>query len=254
MKKTINILLFSFVCLTLFGQQRDSDDRDDEHYHEHHDFDFEIHINKNSSLRFGLLDLGVSTYISSDNGFSLPVELNYLEQRLAKSTNVNIGLVRHRIDFRKRHVSFDYGLSINSMKYYFENEFIAVGDADSFEESLIFIPEQVNKNRLMTNYLTLPMGFSYRSEPHDFSRSFHLSLGAYVGFLMNSNFKYKVEGQGKVKIKDDFGLTKFVSGLQARIGFGPFSLYCQYALNNMFQKNEGPELRQFNVGLSVIPF
>jgi hypothetical protein len=37
-----------------------------------------------------------------------------------------------------------------------------------------------------------------------------------------------------------------------RIGYGNLDLYASYALTSMFQKNEGPQLYPFSVGITII--
>ncbi len=210
----------------------------------------------NIDLRFGMVDLGVSTFADPDNGFDLPRSLDFMEQRLIKSTHVNVSLVRHRIGIgKKEKLGLEYGITFSAHKYYFEQSFRMEADKDNFFDAVIPTEENFRKNRLMANYITVPLGFNYRSNPDDLGNSFNIGIGGYAGFLMSSNHKIKGgDISGKVKIKDDFNLSKFMYGIEGRIGFGPVNLYAQYHLNEMFKDDRGPVLNQVNIGISILPY
>ncbi len=215
----------------------------------------EVDIKISSKLRFGMIDLGVATYRTPETGFNLPSELDFMEQRLIKSTNININLVRHRLPFAKEKLGFEYGITIMSNKYFFENNFRVLDNQESFLDAVQITDENFRKNRLTANYLVIPVNFVLRTKPNDLGSSLNIGLGGYGGFLMSSNHKIKGgDLDGKVKTKDNFGLTQFVAGLEARLGFGPVNLYAQYALTDMFRPERGPELRQFNFGLTILPY
>jgi len=215
----------------------------------------EVDIKISSNLRFGMIDLGVSTYRHNETGFNLPSELDFMDQRLIKSTNININLIRHRLPFAKDKLGFEYGITIMSNKYFFENNFRVLDNQESFLDAVQLTDENFRKNRLTADYLVIPVNFVFRSNPGDLGNSLNIGLGGYGGFLMSSNHKIKGgDLDGKVKTKDDFGLTKFVAGLEARLGFGPVNLYAQYALTDMFRPDRGPDLRQFNFGVTILPY
>ena len=209
----------------------------------------------NADLRFGMLDIGVSTYLYKGTDFTLPSELQFMEQRLIKSTNVNIALVRHRLPFAKKKMGFEYGLTISSNKYFFEDDFRMIEDEDTFFDAVVFTEEKFKKNRLMANYLTLPINLNFRSNPEDLSNSLNIGVGAFGGFLMGSNHKIKGgDISGKIKTKDNFNLNKLIAGVEGRIGYGPVNLYIQYAVTPMFQEDRGPDLHQLNFGISILPY
>lgn len=224
--------------------------------------DFDINIDfdsdddddyKKTEWRTLMTDIGVSSYLF-DGDFDVPAEYDYLEQRLIKSTNVNIALFRHRLSVAKGAVGFEYGVTFSSNKYYFESDFRLVEDAATFFDALEFSDENYKKNRLMANYITVPLTLSFHTNPNKLSKSFNFAAGGFGGFLLSSNHKIKGGDVQKIKIKDDFSLKKFVAGVEARIGYGTVNFYAQYFLNEMFQENEGPVMNQFNVGITILPY
>ena len=201
-----------------------------------------------SDLRLGLLDLGFSSYLSG-NSFNLPTELDQFELLYAGSINLNFHVIRHRIPIIKSHASIEYGLSFAFMNYKFANDFKIIPNQISFQvedDGTVY-----DKNKLKTTFLEVPVLFTLTPGRR---KGVYLSGGWYGGILINSKQKLKTESGEKTKTKDDFNLNKFRYGLVGRVGVGPIAFYAQYSLNNLFKDGQGPELRPFNIGVTLLNF
>ena len=78
-------------------------------------------------------------------------------------------------------------------------------------------------------------------------------IGGYGGFNIGSmqKLKYKVDGDRvKTKEKRDFNTTDFVYGLSAYAGYGGFSLYAKYGLNDTFTDSTLQQ-NDFSIGLRI---
>ena len=80
---------------------------------------------------------------------------------------------------------------------------------------------------------------------------FRISGGGYISLLMSAGQKQKSDEFGVQKERDDFNLNKFRYGVIGKISVGHVGFYAKYALNNMFQEGEGPELHPFTVGVTL---
>ena len=97
---------------------------------------------------------------------------------------------------------------------------------------------EYHRSKFAANYLDIPLEFRYYSRKNQYSRGFRAAIGGKVGVLYSSFTKYKYEDtlgdKHMVKNRADYGLNKFRYGVQARVGFGGFSLFGYYELSDKF--------------------
>jgi hypothetical protein len=102
----------------------------------------------------------------------------------------------------------------------------------------------VKKSMLVANYFDLmPLEFRFDSNPKDVSRSFNVSIGARIGFLIESHtkLKYSINGANvTMKNKENNGLNTFRYGVYTRVGIGNFNFFGFYNISPYFQTNKGP--------------
>ncbi|MDH3651929.1 MAG: PorT family protein [Saprospiraceae bacterium] len=208
---------------------------------------------KSFRTRWGIIDFGISGMIS-DQTYRLENGIDPFEQRLIKSTNLNIHILQSRLSLARGHLNLAYGLTLETHKYFFDNPVVMIADLP--EVTFEFV-EGVNfkKNRLNYTYLTVPLMLNIKSNPKYPYRSLHLSAGVYGGFLLGANFKTKTKGE-KDKVKDNFGLNDWRYGLRAEVGYGPLIFYGSVALNELFEedKNNGYKITPYSVGIILWPF
>jgi len=202
----------------------------------------------NSDLRLGLLDIGFSTYLHN-NSLNLPTSLDQFELLYGGSLNLNFHLIRHRIPVVKSHVSIEYGLSFAFKNYKFANDFRILPDELTFQ--MEDDGTMYDKNKLKTTFLEVPVLLTLTPGR---KKGVYLSGGVYGGVLIGSKQKLKTESGDKTRVRDDFNLNKFRYGLIGRIGVGPIAFYAQYSLNDLFKDAQGPVLRPFNIGVSLLNF
>ncbi len=209
---------------------------------------------KRIKTRYGLVDYGINSW-STPTTYRLENGIDPFELRQFKSTNLNIHLIQQRIGLVDRNVNFIYGLTFESHRYFFDNPVVLLEDTPNV--SFAFNSDvRYKKNRLTSNYFSVPFMLNFKSNPKHTYRSFHLSIGGYAGLLLNANFKTKIKGGNKDKIKDNFGLNTVHAGIRAEIGYGPCIFYSTYSLTEFFDpdKNAGYELTPFAIGLMLLPF
>lgn len=200
------------------------------------------------NFRVGLFDIGFSTYLYKGS-LNLPADLDDFDQIYGGSLNLNFHPIRHRVPIIKDRVGLEYGLTIAWKQYKFSNDFRILEDTIPF--TIEDDGTTYKKNKLKTTFLEVPLMLTIAPGKRS---NFYLSGGVYGGVLLNAKQKLKDDNGNKFKIKDDFNLNKFRYGVVGRIGFGPFAIYAQAALNTLFKENQGPELYPFNVGITILDF
>ena len=225
--------------------------------------DFELNINlgfngDNSSniLRVGMVDLGISTYLDSQDNLDLSNELDYMDQRLGRSINIGIYLINIKMGFRKsekpQNFGFSTGIKWNIVHYSLEKDYAVKRNAERFQDGINYEVPELKHNRLKANYLQVPLLLEYNSNPKKPAKSLNIAAGLAFQLLLNSNYKYKTTEGEKTKTKGDFNLSKFGTLAEVRFGYGPLNFYVQYG-GRLFQDLAGPELRPINIGVNIIP-
>ncbi len=205
--------------------------------------------------RILLLDRGFSSYLH-EGKMNLPNSYSNFEQRFLGSSHWALHLIQQRIALDKnRKFNFKYGLTFDFNKYRFQNENFHLLEE---QNQVTFIPStvEIDKSSLSTTHLQIPMLLEFRTKPTKGLKVFKFGVGGYAGILIASKTKQKSEALGRVKVRDDFNLNRVRYGLTARTGMGPLNFYVNYALNDLFDKEEngGFELRPITFGISILPF
>jgi len=200
-------------------------------------------------FRVGLIDIGFSTYFHNGS-LNLPTELDDFDQNYGGSLNLNLHAFRQRLPIIKDNLGFEYGLTIAWKQYRFANDFRILEDTIPF--TIEDDGTSYKKNKLKTTFLEIPLMLTL--SPTNGRNPFYLSAGVYGGVLLGAKQKLKDDNGNKTKIKDDFNLNKFRYGVVGRIGFGPFAVYAQMSMTELFKAGQGPELTPFNVGISILDF
>lgn len=245
-------IILNLLCFSLIAQKGDRDfedrwekkkNRNSSHWHGDWDWN-----NNWGDVRLGLLDIGFSTYLH-DGNLNLPRELDDFDLLYGGSININWHVIRHRVRLIKSDLRFEYGLTLSWMQYKFSNDFRILEDTSplTLQDDGI----DYKKNKLKTTFLEIPFMLTIAPGKR---KSFYLSGGYFVGFLIGSKQKLKTQDGDKTKIKDDFNLNKFRYGVAGRIGLGPIAFYAEIALNDLFKEDQGPQLTPFNIGITVLNF
>ncbi|MBX3240671.1 MAG: outer membrane beta-barrel protein [Chitinophagaceae bacterium] len=171
------------------------------------------------------------------------------------TTTFNLSLL---YDFRfksspKYSVAVGVGVGWDNM--YFKNTTI-----DLRKYPLSFANEtnyQYKRYKLATSYLEVPLELRYALNPEKYNSTFKVALGVKVGTQINAYTRAKItrdpEGYGgyttRLRDKRNFNSTRLAGTL--RVGYGPFSVFGTYHLNEFFREGAGPDVRPYSVGIAV---
>lgn len=208
------------------------------------DIDFKYSRNGNT-IRFFMLDLGVSAYLFND-GFNIPSEIDSYDLLYGGSNNINLHVFRQRIG---KTIGLEYGLTFSWMQYKFADNFEL--QTNQPEVTKEFLEGEFRKNKLKTTFIQVPLMVTISPFKR---KSYFISGGAYAAMMLSAKQKLKRENGDVTKIKDDFNLNKFRYGIEGRIGLGPISFYGQYSLVELFKDGQGPELFPINIGVTFLNF
>jgi len=196
------------------------------------------------------IEFGFNNWVTSDNGMSLPADINYMTLKSNKSTNFNINFAQLSLGFTK-HFGVVTGLGINWNNYKFSgNNNIAMGSDGVIEE--LDPGASLEKSKLATVFLTIPVLLEAQI-PVDRN---HLSIAAGpIGAIkLGSHTKMVFDDGHTVKSYRDFSLNMLRYGTTVRVGYGNFQLYGTYYFTPLFQNGKGPggyDLYPFEIGMAL---
>lgn len=105
-------------------------------------------------------------------------------------------------------------------------------------------------NKIVTQYIDIPLEIRFRGKPDDFGRFLRIYAGGKVGYNVSSFSKY-VDDNLKVKHYNLAELNDLRYGLTLRLSYSFVGVHVYYSLSELFQEN-GPMqgMTPLSVGIS----
>lgn len=205
------------------------------------------------------LEMGLNNYMNSDLSMSLDPAASFMDLNTSRSWNFNLNFMEYGIGLGTDKVGLVTGLGLEWMNFHFDGTGSIRKDLNGVIEP--YTPQyvtdgaSVEKTKLQTTYLTAPLLLEFQI-PAGKKRVF-ISGGVIGGVKLGSNAKvvYREDGnKQKEKKKDDFNLSSLRYGLTVRAGYRNLKLFANYYPVSLFEKDKGPELYPFAVGLTLLTF
>lgn len=195
--------------------------------------------------------------LSSDHWIGAPDSIKSRMKGLSRGLNFYVMLDQRFKGSPQWSVAF--GLGVGTSGVYFKN--MAV-DLKSKTTTLPFRNvdsiDHFKKYKLATSFLEVPLELRFTLHPENESKSFKAALGVKVGTALNVHTKGKTlvdkNGSGlnsytaKESARGFFNSTRLAA--TARIGYGNFSLFGSYQINNILKDGVGPDMKLLQVGLT----
>ena len=184
-----------------------------------------------------VVDYGLNTFSNAPTD----VKLNSF-----KSKTVNV-VYYYDLPLGEKGFTFTPGFGFGLERYSFEDNKMLTSSVNNANVRSVAVSDvaavypqanTLDESRLGLNYLDIPLEFRFYSSKDNMSRGFRAALGAKVGVLYSSFTKVKIEDNAAdnrmIKDRQDLGFQRFRYGVQARVGFGGFSLFGYYELSEKF--------------------
>ena len=163
---------------------------------------------------------------------SVPASKGDFALRTSRVSNFNLWFFMQRVSIIESVLNLKYGLGIESNNYFFKTGITYVDDINVYTTRGGV--NELSKNKLVANYLTVPVMLNINTNPMKGKRGFQFSAGVSGGYL--SSARQKKKGPlGTDKTKSNFNLEQFKLSYVAELGLGPVKLYGSVASNPMHQ-------------------
>jgi hypothetical protein len=208
----------------------------------------------NVSTNWGIVDLGLTAmndrtlYTSAAaQQFAPGANKDWFKNRygfLPKTVDVNIWLFMQRFNLIKHIVNLKYGIGIELNNYMYEYNVRYLTNPTK----IIMDTINYSKDKLATDYLTLPVMLNFDFTPHR-RHPFGFSAGASFGYLYSSRQKLISHQHGKEKIYNDFDLNSWKISYIGELQLGWINFYGSYATKSIFSK--GLDQTPYNFGVRI---
>ncbi len=205
------------------------------------------------------LELGFNTFINPDYSMYAPKYDGFMELDQVRSIAVNLNFWEWSIGLQSKRntIGLVTGLGVEWNNYRFDNKFtIKTDDKDIIQPIEFENNWRVKKSKLASLYLNMPLLMEFHIPSGRYSRG-HIAIGAVAGLrlLSYTKTKYKTEDDSRRSTDNDrFSLNNIRYSAMIRIGYGGFNCYATYGISKLFEKDKGPDLTPFTIGVTLINF
>ena len=197
---------------------------------------------------------GINTngFLNADGKIATGDAAGFLELDHARSIGFNFNLVEKRFPIFREYVGFTTGLGIQWNRFALKNNVDVMVSADStygVENTTV----DYKKNVLRSTYLQIPLLLEITTNK-DNDKAWHISAGVVGGIRIGSSLETKWEDAGKTnkdRVKSNYNLNPFEAQATAIVGYGDISLYVNYGLTQVFEKDKGPNFAPVSAGILV---
>lgn len=250
---TARINIFGKKKLIIIGDDKEYDTDSDTTNREHKE-----KIKNKHEIYWAGFGLGVNGYMNKDYTTNMTSANKYLELNYAKSMSVSLNFLEKNFSLVQNHINLVTGLGLEYNNYRFDNDYTLWSDSSKIGATLD-PAKSFSKNKLVVMYLQAPLLLQFDTRPLNKkgNKTLHMSLGAVGSWRVGSHLKQTLDSRKLDKTskeRDDFNLAAFRYSPMVRVGYGNIDIWASYTMNNMFKANQGPELNQFNVGITLAGF
>lgn len=152
------------------------------------------------------------------------------------------------IDGRRTKLSLYYAAEASWSNFMFEEDLLVQKGPTSVQ--FTSATEPLKKSKLTTFALQLPVVPRLSFYNASGRKVFHIGLGGFVGYRLDSYTKIKHQNDDKSREHGNFYLNDLRYGLVGHLGIVKTNLFVKYDLNPVFQAGKGPDVRALSFGVS----
>lgn len=195
------------------------------------------------------IQIGLNNWISKSTSPVYPSDVYNLRPIGSRYLAVNFYRNSTLVKGRSVRMSIRYGLELAWNNYMFEENVRAGKGINAVEFNPV--TELLKKSKLTVTTIQLPVVPQFSFYNADGRKTFHLGVGGFVGYRIDSYTKVKYQNNEKNRDHSNFYLNDFQYGLVANIGLLKTDFFVKYNLNSVFKTNQGPDLRSISFGISL---
>ncbi|MBE0648523.1 MAG: outer membrane beta-barrel protein [Bacteroidales bacterium] len=223
------------------------------------------------------VDFGWNGYVNKDFNMDFGAGNEYLNMNTARSLMVNLNPFELNVNIAGNKFGFTSGLGFSLNNYYYSGSYTLIGDSaklvafNTIDDKGKTVGMKVNK--LFVSYITIPLLFEYQTNAGHRMNSFHITAGVIGGLRLQTYQKQRLyqwqdtyflsDAKGNkvasfyadkalIRNHDPYHMNPFKLDATVRVGWSYLNLFATYSLTPMYQKNKGPVLYPWTVGITLL--
>jgi len=201
--------------------------------------------------------MGVNGLLEPNGMATLSAGKKYMDLDYSRSFNFQFNLIERQFNLASDYLKIITGFGFDYHSYALANKTNLNPDS-SFTYGAIESAgnKDFKKNKFRNTYIQIPLLLECNTSKNP-KKSFHMAAGVIAQYLISSRTKqvYEENGNTQKKIKrDGFNLSPLAAKAHVNIGYRNFTVFGEYSLTSLFQKEKGPELYPFVIGLRLLSF
>jgi hypothetical protein len=208
------------------------------------------------------VEIGFNGFLDKKHSMSLKGDDSFmsLNTNPTKSTNISVNFGQVSQGIFGNAFGMVTGLRFDINNYFFDNNNTIEKDINGVIVPHYFYNDdsttiRLDKSKLSIFYFTIPILFELQlPSSRTFHKRFWLSGGILGSLKIDSHTKVVYNDNGKRKRdknRDDFNIAVLRYGFTGRVGYSNFFAYANYFPVQFFEKDKGPELYPFAVGVGL---
>ncbi|MCC6722482.1 MAG: PorT family protein [Bacteroidia bacterium] len=189
-------------------------------------------------------------FLEYNKTLDMPENYKELDLDNGKGCEFNLRIFEQEVSLVKNNMSLVYGVGVDWNNYRFKNNVDLLKDSSILKYTLNTNIDY-KKNKLVSNYLTVPILIKMKFGKSKKNDSFKIAFGPQIGYLLNSYQKRKWESNGKqkTKVKGDYNIDELRIGYSLYLGSNDINFYFRYFPESTFKKDKGPNVNTACVGI-----
>ncbi len=196
--------------------------------------------------------------LTSDHWTGTPDSIKSHMKGLSRGLNVYIMLDKR---FKAApQLSVAFGLGVGTSNMYFKTMDVDIkSKANKLPFTNLDSLNRFKRYKLTTAFLEIPLELRFTADPENENKTIKAAVGVKVGTLLNVHTKGKTLQDKNGKTINSYTSKETGKGFfnstrleaTARVGYGNFSLFGSYQLNNIFKDGVAADVKLFQVGICV---
>jgi len=196
--------------------------------------------------------------LSSDHWLNVPDSIGSRIKGFSRGFNAYFMLDKPFKSNPKLSVAFGVGVSTSNIFFKNTNVDLKAGGTRLPFTNLDTV-NHFKKYKLTTAFLEIPIELRFSAKPDNNNKSFKFAVGAKVGTLVSAHTKGKTLQDRNDRTINSYTQKetskRFFNGTRlsatARVGYGMYSIFASYQINNLLKDGAGPEVRPLQVGIAI---
>jgi hypothetical protein len=198
-------------------------------------------------------ELAYNGYVDKNFSSALPTQYEFLKLNTAKSVGVNLNLFELNANIINNRFGVVSGIGFQWNNYRFDRDVVLLPDSGRIAGYHNTNIHSYLKSKLAETWVRVPLFLEYQTAKRKW-KQFHIAAGGVFGYKIDSHSKqvhYEGGERNYDKLYNDFYLNPIKLDGEVRIGWGPINLFASYSFTQMFEKNKGPEIYPFMIGITL---